>query len=163
MNRLQEVKDGNRKLSFHGEAIASSTSKDSRSKGRWIEFTLYKTDNGAYILSRIGNTRYVHSVQCSVAVRNNLDTMSLDVLGSLQGLYRCPECRINVQEDEEFCPETPRYWSMKLYSAKDVVDALHKEDRSGNLYLTNVSRDLLERAAEHDDDIYEAYYHDTLD
>lgn len=163
MNRLIEVRDGNRKLTFHGEILASASSKDSRSKGRWIEFNLYITENGGYVLSRTGHTRFVHSVDCEVARRNGLDRMSIDVVGSMSGLYRCRECHIDVANDTEFCPETPRYWAMKYYSAEDVVDGLYKQDENGNMYLTNVSRDLLERAADHDDGIYDAYYTSTID
>lgn len=163
MNRLHEVMDGNRKLSFHGELIASASSKDSKSKGRWIEFELYASDNGGYVLSRVGHTRFVHSVNCAVVERNGLDRMPMDLVGSLKGLFRCPDCHIDEANDAEFCPESPRFWAMKYYTAEDVVDGLHKQDSHGNMYLTNVSRSLLESAAEIDDDIYDAYYNDTID
>lgn len=163
MDKIHEVRDGNRKLVFHGNKVADSTSKTNRSKGRWIEFELYITDNGSYVLSRIGQTRYVHSVDCAISERNGLDPIGLDVVGSLDGLYRCPECSINESMDAEFCPEVPRYWAMRLSSPDDVVDALHKQDDNGNLYLTNVARDLLEEASEYDIDISRAYYNDYLD
>lgn len=162
MDKVQEVKDGNRRLVFHGNMLSSSSSKTNRSKGRWIEFELYHTDNGGYVLSRIGQTRYVHSVDCDISRRNGLDTMSLDAVGSLQGLYQCPDCNINIQGDLEFCPEVPRFWAMKFFAAEDVVDALHKRDDNGNMYLTNVARDLLEDAAEKDSEIARVYYDDVI-
>lgn len=162
MDKVQEVKDGNRRLVFHGQRIAQSSSKTNRSKGRWIEFELYITDNGGYVLSRVGQTRFVHSTDCSISERNGLDVMSIDVVGSLQGLYQCPECSIDVQRDQEFCPEVPRHWAMKFFAAEDVVDALHKQDDNGNMYLTNVARDLLEDASEYDSEIARVYYNDTI-
>lgn len=162
MDKVHEVKDGNRRLVFHGQRLATSSSKSSRSKGRWIEFELYATDNDGYVLSRTGQTRFVHSVECQISRRNGLDRMSLDEVGSLRGLYECPECSINLQGDLEFCPEVPRFWAMKFFAAEDVVDALHKKDGNGNLYLTNVARDLLEDAAEHDSEIARVYYNDEI-
>lgn len=162
MDKVQEVRDGDRRLVFHGEKIASASSKNSRSKGRWIEFELYVTQNDGYVLSRVGQTRFIHSVDCDTARRNNLDTMSLDAVGSLRGLYQCPDCTIDLQADSDFCPEVPRFWAMKLFTADDVVDALHKSDENGNMYLTNVARDLLVDAAELDEEIDRAYYNDEF-
>lgn len=162
MDKVQEVRDGDRNLVFRGQRLAHSSSKTNRSKGRWIEFELYITDNDGYVLSRVGQTRFVHSVDCQVSDRNRLDRMGLDVVGSLDGLYRCPECTINERSDAEFCPEVPRYWAMKFYDAEDVVDALHKNDQNGNMYLTNVARDLLKDAAKQDSEIARVYYNDEL-
>ena len=158
MDKVQEVRDGDRNLVFHGESIAFSTSLNTRSKGRWIEFELFRTDAGAYVLSRTGQTRFVHAVDCHIAERNGLDVYGIDEVGSLDGLYTCPECTINLQADDEFCPELPRYWAMRFYTAEDVVQALHKRDDRGNMYLTNVARDLLAEAAEVDQGIEGAYY-----
>lgn len=162
MDDVQEVRDGNRRLVFHGKLLSSSSSKTHRSKGRWIEFELYSTDNGGYVLSRVGQTRFVHSVDCAISARNGLDRMSLDEVGSLRGLYQCPECSIDVRNDSEFCPEVPRFWAMKLFAPEDVIDSLHKRDSNGNLYLTNVARDLLEGAAELDNEIAGVYYNDEI-
>lgn len=162
MDTTHEVRDGNRRLVFRGQRLSRSSSKSSRSKGRWIEFELYHTENDGYVLSRVGQTRFVHSVDCPTSIRNGLDTMSLDTVGSFQGLYRCPDCEISLDRDEEFCPEVPRHWAMKFFTAEDVIDALHKSDQNGNMYLTNVARDLLEDAAEHDSEIARVYYNDEL-
>ena len=48
-----EVKDGSRILQFSGRLLGESSSKRGDST-RWIEFKLYKTENGKYILSRVG-------------------------------------------------------------------------------------------------------------
>ena len=163
MDTEHKVRDGNRHLTFNGHRLAFSSSRTHRSKGRWIEFELFRTGNGAYVLSRVGQTRFVHAVDCHVSRDNELAHLSLDEVGSLEGLFRCPDCFIDLADDAEFCAEIPRYWAMRLLSAEDVVDALHKRDRNGNLYLTLVSRRLLEDAAEVDDEIARVYYHDTLD
>lgn len=162
MDTTQEVRDGNRRLVFRGQRLAKSSSKTNRSKGRWIEFELYLTDNDGYVLSRVGQTRYVHSIDCPTATRNGLDRMSLDTVGSFQGLYLCPDCDISLSRDEEFCPEVPRHWAMKFFTPEDVIDALHKRDDNGNMYLTNVARDLLEDAADQDSEIARVYYNDEI-
>ena len=45
-----EVKDGSRVYQFEGRLIANSTSWR-RGADRWVEFTLYRTDGGKYIIS----------------------------------------------------------------------------------------------------------------
>ena len=51
---MHEVKDGSRTLQFSGKLLAESSSWRPGTY-RWIEFKLYKTDNGSYIISRIGD------------------------------------------------------------------------------------------------------------
>ena len=54
-----EVKDSARTLQFSGKLLSESSSWR-RDSTRWIEFALYKTDNGSYVLSRIGVSIIYH-------------------------------------------------------------------------------------------------------
>ena len=54
-----EVKDGSRTLQFKGRLLAESSSWR-RGSTRWIEFALYRTENGSYVLSRIGVSLIFH-------------------------------------------------------------------------------------------------------
>ena len=54
-----EVKDSSRTLQFNGKLLSKSSSWRKGSV-RWIEFALYKTENGSYVLSRIGVSLIYH-------------------------------------------------------------------------------------------------------
>ena len=63
-----EINDGSRTLQFSGALLGKSSSKRSDST-RWIEFELYRTDNGSYILSRVGVSIMYHTAACTLARR----------------------------------------------------------------------------------------------
>lgn len=50
-----EVRDGDRVLEFDGHVVAQSSSRTD-GRPRWIEFTLYETSGGKYVLHRVGRT-----------------------------------------------------------------------------------------------------------
>ena len=61
---MYEVRDNKRTLKFDGVLLAFSTSFRPGVK-RWIEFALYKTDGGNYVLSRVGETHLFHDPECA--------------------------------------------------------------------------------------------------
>jgi len=56
---MYEVKDGARTLQFDGLVLGKSSSWRKGSY-RWIEFELYRTESGSYVLSRIGVSLIYH-------------------------------------------------------------------------------------------------------
>ena len=58
-----EVKDGARTLQFSGKLLGESSSYRPNSN-RWIEFRLYRTQSGSYVLSRIGVSLIYHGAAC---------------------------------------------------------------------------------------------------
>ena len=50
-----QVRDGERVITFAGVELASVTSRE-RTKQRWIELRLFKTQAGSYVLSGCGRT-----------------------------------------------------------------------------------------------------------
>ena len=63
-----QVKDGSRTLQFSGTLLGKSSSWRNGST-RWIEFALYKTENGSYVLSRIGVSVVYHGAACHLVKR----------------------------------------------------------------------------------------------
>ena len=53
--REYEVVNGKRRIRFEGELLATSTSWE-QGADRWVEFALYRTASGNYVLSRIGRS-----------------------------------------------------------------------------------------------------------
>lgn len=154
------VKDGNRSLKFDGAELAHSSSK-SRGKGRWVEFSLYRTPRGDYVLSRVGVTLHYHHGSCPVVRRNSIDPLPSETLAS--NLIPCDQCSPDKKTDELLYPELPRYWAQVSTSPEGVIASLKKYDESGTEYLTDVARRLLEQAAENDKDISDAFYTEWID
>ena len=74
---MHEVKDGTRILQFNGKLLAASSSWR-RGSTRWIEFELYKTENGSYVLSRIGISLVFHGAACPLVKRYGLSEAPVD-------------------------------------------------------------------------------------
>lgn len=153
-----EVKDGSRTLQFDGELLGSSTSFR-RGAERWIEFELYKTKNGSYILSRVGVSRVFHGAACPLVKRYSLIEAGLDSLRA--DALPCEECNPSTDLPLIF-PERDRTWAQVSEDPEAVLDALYKYDQGGTRYLTNVAHRLLEQAADKDLLIEKVYRIETI-
>lgn len=150
---MYEVQDGARTLQFSGRLLARSSSRKSDSV-RWIEFELYVTESGSYILSRIGVSLVFHGAACALVSKyglqeSNASDLDIDALP-------CDECDPDESAVLVF-PEKYRYWAQVSEEPSAVLDALYKYDNGGARYLTNVAQRLLEEASRHDTKIAKAY------
>lgn len=148
-----EVKDGNRTLYVDGVLLAKSTSYR-RGSTRWIEFELYKTVSGQYVLSRVGVSLVYHGAACALVTTYNLQEMSFNE--THRDSIPCERCEPDESADLVF-PEKNRYWAQVSDQAVAVLDALYKYDDGGARYLTNVAQRLLEEASKKDQKIAEVY------
>ncbi len=150
---MYEVKDGSRTLQFSGRLLGESSSWR-RGSTRWIEFKLYKTENGSYILSRVGVSLIFHGAACPLVKRYNLTEAPADELKS--DAIPCEECYPNKNLPIIF-PEKDRTWAQVSEDPEPVLEALYKYDQGGARYLTNVAQRLLEQASNVDDRIDNVY------
>ncbi len=149
---LYKVKNGNRIYEFDGKLLASSTSKKPDSY-RWVEFNLYLTVGGSYILERIGQTDYFHHIECEVVGRNNLKFNPEDHLED-----RHVPCEICDPDDfDDIVLEKPRYFALVSEYPAAILEALHKKADDGARYMTYVTQRLIEDAAVHDKRLEKAY------
>jgi len=148
-----EVKDSARTLQFNGRLLSESSSWR-RGSTRWIEFELYKTENGSYILSRVGVSVIFHGAACPLVKRYGLNEVNATEL--TEDAIPCEECNPSKSAVMVF-PEKYRYWAQVSEEPEAVLDALYKQDVSGARYLTKVAQRLLEDAAEVDVKIDEIY------
>jgi hypothetical protein len=153
-----EVRDGSRTLQFDGDLLGSSTSWRKGSE-RWIEFQLYKTKNGSYILSRIGVSRVFHGAACPLVKRYSLIEASPNELKD--DSIPCEECRPSFDLPMIF-PERDRTWAQVSEEPEAVLDALYKYDQGNTRYLTNVAHRLLEQASSKDSLIERVYRIETI-
>lgn len=150
---MYSVKDGDRTLQFNGTLLAKSSS-ERRGAYRWIEFELYKTESGAYILSRIGVSLIFHGAACSLVSKYKLNEASSQELRG--DAVPCVDCNPDDSLDLIF-PEKYRYWAQVSDHPEAVLDALYKYDDNGAYYLTSVAQRLLQQAAKVDKDIADVY------
>ena len=150
---MYEVKDGSRTLQFNGKILGESSSWR-RGSTRWIEFKLFKTENGSYILSRIGVSITYHGAACPLVKRYALTEAPVGELK--EDAVPCEECYPNRSLPIIF-PEKDRTWAQVSDDPTPVLDALYKYDQGGARYLTNVAQRLLEQAAEQDEKIATIY------
>lgn len=153
-----KVQDGARTLQFNGTLLGKSSSwrKDST---RWIEFELYRTESGSYILSRIGVSLVFHGAACPLVKRYSLTEAPSDLLQD--SAIPCEECSPTDELDLIF-PEKYRHWAQVSEEPTAVLDALHKYDDGGARYLTNVAQRLLEDASRLDPEIAEVYKYEVI-
>lgn len=148
-----EVKDGIRTLQFSGELLGKSSSKRYGST-RWVEFELYKTESGSYILSRVGVSIIYHCAACPLVGKYSLIEKSSDLLEKRS--VPCEECQPDDSLDLVF-PEKYRYWAQISDKPDAVLEALYKYDDNGARYLTTVAKKLLQEASKVDSKIAKMY------
>lgn len=154
------VRDGVRKRTLEGTKLAESSSRVP-GKTRWVEFKLFRTDIGVYVVSRVGHSLSYHSRDCFTVSRNNLSPV--DGL-ELPGDYvACGKCRPVRSDVDGVFPETPRYTAYVCQDAIGVISSLMKEDENGTEYLTNVARRLLMDASEVDEKIKYYFENDRIE
>jgi hypothetical protein len=150
---MYEVRDGSRTLKFSGSILGTSSSWRKGST-RWIEFSLYKTDSGSYVLSRVGVSLVFHGAACPLVKRYALVEGTTESLSS--DSVPCDECQPSLELPVVF-PEKYRNWAQVSDDPEAVLEALYKYDTGGARYLTNVAQRLLEEASEADSRIESVY------
>lgn len=148
-----EVKDGARTLQFEGTLLAESSSWR-RGSVRWIEFKLFKTKSGSYILSRTGVSLVYHGAACPLVSRYGLSETSFSDLD--RNALPCEECDPDSSVGLVF-PEKQRHWAQVSEDPGAVLDALYKYDDRDIKYLTHVAQRLLDIAVELDSGIESVY------
>lgn len=154
------VKNGVQTLLFDGQELSHSSSYFP-GKNRWIEFTVYRTLTGQYVVSRVGKSNIFHHALCPTVRRNHIDPLPAQTL--LDHMVPCDVCAPDREFDELVYPETPRESAASCSNADGVVKWMKQKDENGINYLTNVAKDALEDAARVDAPIRQAYYTERVD
>lgn len=154
------VRDKIRTREVEGVKLSESTSRVPH-QPRWVEFSLYRTKSGQYVLARVGHSLVYHDQDCFLVTRNKLS--EVDGL-ELSGEYvPCTKCRPDRADVDGVFPEKPRYAMWICVKPEAVIKCLLMEDDDGTEYLTNVAERLLVDAAKLDPVIADAFYNDTIE
>lgn len=144
------VRDRYQILKFNGTKLAESSSQ-APNKARWVEFQLFITYSGIYVLSRKGASILFHNEECEVVERNKLSP----IVGEELPLHyqACTDCKPSRINPEGVYPETARYWAVRSKKPQDIINALMQYDNNNIKYLTKVASDLLQEASKYDPSI----------
>lgn len=104
------VQDGRRQVQFEGRRLASASSEAS-GKRRWVEFTLYRTAGGMYVLHGIGRS------VVSGEVDRHWVRQAEEPAGVMESLYMMGD------EGQKYLPRTAQDL---LEDAATVDPAVHK-------------------------------------
>jgi hypothetical protein len=157
-----QVKDGDRVLQFEGELLAHSSSYRPDAE-RWVEFDLYRTQAGAYVVSRVGYSVLYHARDCSIVRRGRHEPAPVATLTAES--RPCTVCNpiANVDQAHELIyPEKPIYWAQPCPDATGAIESLAKYDQDGARYFTHVARNLIRDAAKQDIPLRDAYYVEVI-
>jgi hypothetical protein len=149
-----KVRNGQRILEFDGQKLSHASSEKPDSD-RWVEFTLYFTNGGSYVLERVGQTVIFHrNLGCEVVERNKL---RFDSEYELQEHHQpCQLCDPDEYNDLLII-EKPRFYALVTDDPAAIIKSLHKLDANGLPYMTKVAERLLEEASEIDKRLERAY------
>lgn len=151
-----KVLDSSRILQFEGVHLSHSSSQHNGS-ARWIEFDLFRTESGQYVLSRIGISMIYHNRRCRLVEQYGLHAApAATLVGRSVPCEKC--CPIIRADNDVVYPETPRPWAQVCSTVDAVIRSVQRRDEQGSLYFTKVARNLLEEASQHDAAI-DRHYH----
>jgi hypothetical protein len=159
MAAYTELWNGDQRVRFDGTELAHTSSEHGlrgARKSRWTEITVYRTDDGKYVINKVGKSRMVHhDLDCNV-LRNNTDPL--------------PQVKIDPDE-HELCRDcwhrgvSPTFGYLENdHGAVTIADgpegavaAMYSKDPHGVWTLTWIARDALDDAMDSDSDLEQAY------
>jgi len=157
-----QVFDGDRTFQFDGSLLAHASSYRPEAE-RWVEFDIYRTAAGSYIVSRTGYSVMYHARGCQVVRRGRHEPAQVATLG--EDSRPCSLCAPVADADAPnlmIYPERPIRWAQVCHTPDAAVAALAMYDPDGNRYFTHVARRLISEAAKADPGISDAYYIETI-
>lgn len=150
--KTYKVKNGSVTYEFDGTLLAESTSQKPDGT-RWVEFRIYVTVAGTYILERVGRSDVFHDLSCEVVERNGLRFDPRDVLEDRH--VPCLECDPDEFQDL-LVLEKDRYFALTSEDPKTIIKSLYRKD-GDSFYMTKVTERLIEDASKVDKRLEQAY------
>jgi hypothetical protein len=154
------ARNGVERYVFEGVRLAKTTTREGGSL-RWTEITIYRTEAGKYVVEKVGRTLVYHSGE------PGFDCSEYGVTIEPEDLPRqaqwCPICEPPDDPDGPVRMETDRYSTIVTENASALVDACRitnndpRSDGYGTVFMPNVARNALTKAAELDRGIRDAY------
>ena len=156
-----ELRNGDQRVHFDGELLSSASSEhgyQGARKPRWTEISIYRTDEGKYVVSKIGKSRVVHvSMQCRI-IKNNEDPFQpMDLSGGPGDMILCTNCWKRGELSKIGYLENEHATAVPADLPRGAVAACYSRDQNGLWSLSWLAQDALLDACDHDPDLEAAY------
>lgn len=153
-----EVANGDQKIRFEGEQLSLVSSElDSRGrKSRWTEIAIYRTNDGKYVVHKVGKSRVVHrDYKCPTLRRNedDLPTVILELL-TADDYEACQRCR---PQYGEVLLERDHSMAVVAEAPQGAVAACYSRDANRIWNLSWLAEDALRDAFEADQYLERAF------
>lgn len=162
LEQRYNIQDGQKTITFLGWFLGSASSQTPESV-RWTELGLYRTQQGAYVLEKVGRSDVFHDEDCPRTDRNNKPMSKGKRFAYLDDAMP-EEAHRDDELEDYFVPcdvcqpsydVSPAWVERDIYSApvhdsaERVVNALY-QTKGQNRYLSRIARELLEQAVKRD-------------
>jgi hypothetical protein len=122
---VHQVRDGARVLRFRAAVIGAATSARHNS-ARWSELTVYRLDDGTYLISKVGRSSVAHAPWCARVNRRMVPWHKAVEIGEhLQPRVPCEDCRPEVDPiKDDVLLECTRYKAIIAPNAEHAIQTL---------------------------------------
>jgi hypothetical protein len=151
------ARDGRRVITFQGELVASASSANPSSKGRWTELRVYRSKGGSWIVEKVGRSTVVHEPGCERVQTEKLPRFQEAHPGHDpdDGYVFC-ECVPEVYDFTTLLAEEDRYWASICQDVDALVEAVHRR-KNGTRRLPYFAQGVLEALSERYPEVASAY------
>jgi len=156
---LRQVRDGARVLRFQAAVLGAATSQRPGAP-RWSELTVYRLEDGTYLISKVGRSMVAHDPRCLRVNRHMLPwSKAIEIGEDLGPRVPCEDCRPEVDPIAATALlESTRSRAIIAPTAEHAVETL-TESRA-QLLLPMLVREVLAQCAQTDSSF--ARYSDAL-
>lgn len=146
------VHDGYRRISFSGDLIGRASSKRA-GVWRWTDINLYRTEQGTYILEKIGTSRVTHIKGCD-KIAPDLPRFQESFPGEDpdDDKFQYDDCVPEFYDFPSLLVEKDRSWVKISENPDSVVEALMRY-RGESKWFPRSSSQLLDQASQIDPQI----------
>ena len=146
------ARDGRRVITFQGELVASASSANPQSHGRWTELRVYRSKGGSWIVEKVGRSTVVHVPECTRVKTEKLPRFQDAHTGQDpdDGYTYC-ECVGDEYDFTTLLIEEDRYWASVCTDVDALVEAVHRRKNGTRrlpYFAQNVLQDLSDRFPE---------------
>ena len=155
-----ELRSGDQMVHFDGEVIGRASSKfgyRGEHKPRWTEITIYRTNEGKYVVNKVGKSRVVHiTMKCRV-LKYNEDPLELVSVPD-QAYVLCEKCWVpGAAALPEGYLENDHGTASVADRPEGAIAACYKREPNGLFSLSWLAEEALLDAREQDPDLRAAF------
>jgi hypothetical protein len=160
-----QLRDGLQPITFAGQQLAFASSQvDDNPMPRWTELAIYKTISGKYVLEKVGRSDVFHAEFCPRPGKGAMRYPSImEALADVDPkagesdlanfFVPCDSCKPSYDSEEGVVVEQDMHSVDAYESPEKLIEALYYRKNGAVRSLSNLSRNILDMAAQKDEGI----------